>query len=59
MARAWRSKNLQNRRKGALERLESYTFSPKKMRDGKQRNEESWTKKKEAMIETLKKKVRV
>ena len=57
MARAWRSKNLQNRRKGALERLESSTFSPKKMRDGKEQNEDSWTKKRDAEIDTLKKRL--
>lgn len=50
-------KNLQNRRMGAFERLESSTFTPKKMKDGKERNEESWTKKKEAEIETLKKRL--
>jgi len=41
------------RREGALERLIASKFTPKKMKDGKERNEESWTKKKEADIERL------
>ena len=59
MARARQNKNLQNRRKGALERLEASSFTPKKMRDGKDRSEETWTKKKEAIIETLKKRLKL
>jgi len=50
-------KNLQNRRMGALERLQASTFTPKKMRDGKERNEDSWTKKRDAEIDTLKKRL--
>ena len=46
------------RREGALERLKASKFTAKKMRDGKERNEESWTKKKEADIERLEKRIK-
>ena len=48
-----KSKGRTARREGALERLKASKFTPKKMKDGKERNEESWTKKKEEQIEVL------
>ena len=41
------------RREGALERLKASKFTVKKMKSGKDRNEDNWTKKKEQQIETL------
>ena len=41
------------RRERALERLQKSTFTPKKNKDGKERNEKNWAKKKEAQIEVL------
>ena len=41
------------RRAGALERLKASKFTAKKMKNGKDRNEESWTKKKEQQLEAL------
>ncbi len=41
------------RRAGALERLKASKFTVKKMKSGKDRNEDNWTKKKEQQIETL------
>jgi len=41
------------RREGALERLKASKFTPKKTKDGKERNKDSWTKKKEEQIKIL------
>ena len=46
------------RRERALERLQKSTFTPKKYKDGKERNEKNWTKKKEAQIEVLESRIR-
>ena len=46
------------RQEGALERLKDSKFTPKKMKDDKERNEESWTKKKEAQIEILENRIK-
>ena len=46
------------RREGALERLKASKFTPKKMKNGKERNEDNWTKKKEEQIEILEARVK-
>tara|TARA_B100000530_G_C15658353_1_gene369280 strand:+ start:425 stop:622 length:198 start_codon:yes stop_codon:yes gene_type:complete len=46
------------RRERALERLQKSTFTPKTI-NGKERNEKSWTKKKENQIETLESRIKV
>jgi hypothetical protein len=46
------------RREGALERLKASKFTEKMMADGKERNEKSWTKKKEADIERLEERIK-
>ena len=46
------------RRERALERLQKSTFTPK-TKDGKERNEKNWTKKKEAQIEVLESRTRI
>ena len=51
-------KNVENRRLGALERLEAYKFFPKVGKDGKKRTKETWEKRKENEIKTLKSRVR-
>jgi hypothetical protein len=46
------------RREGALERLKASKFTEKMMADGKEGNEKSWTKKKEADIERLEERIK-
>ena len=55
--RAWYKKGISYRRQGALERLKASKFTPKIVQ-GKERNEENWTKKKEKQIETLESRIR-
>ena len=45
------------RRERALERLQKSTFTPKKNKDGKERNEKNWTKKKEEQIKILRERI--
>ena len=54
---AWKKKGIRARREGALERLKASKFTPKIVQ-GKERNEENWTKKKEEQIETLESRIR-
>ena len=54
---AWKKKGIKARREGALERLKASKFTPKIVQ-GKERNEENWTKKKEEQIETLEYRIR-
>ena len=54
---AWKKKSVRARREGALERLKASKFTPKIVQ-GKERNEENWTKKKEKQIETLESRIR-
>lgn len=54
---AWKKKGIKARREGALERLKASKFTPKIVQ-GKERNEENWTKKKEEQIETLESRIR-
>ena len=54
---AWKKKGIRARREGALERLKASKFTPKIVQ-GKERNEENWTKKKEKQIETLESRIR-
>ena len=54
---AWKKKGVRARREGALERLKASKFTPKIVQ-GKERNEENWTKKKEKQIETLESRIR-
>ena len=54
---AWKKKGIKARREGALERLKASKFTPKIVQ-GKERNEENWTKKKEKQIETLESRIR-
>ena len=56
-AHAWKKKGIRARREGALERLKASKFTPKIVQ-GKERNEENWTKKKEEQIETLESRIR-
>ena len=50
-------KNVENRRLGALERLEASKFFPKVGKDGKKRTKETWDKRKENEIKPLKSRV--
>ena len=54
---AWKKKSVRARREGALERLKAAKFTPKIVQ-GKERNDENWTKKKEKQIETLESRIR-
>ena len=46
------------RREGALERLKASKFTAKKMKNGKDRNESSWQKKKDEQIEILEQRIK-
>jgi len=48
---------VRERRLGALERLESAKFFPKKNKKGQERSEKTWEENRQAQIETLKKRV--
>ena len=46
------------RREGALERLKASKFTAKKMKNGKDRNESNWQKKKDEQIEILEQRIK-
>jgi len=46
------------RREGALERLKASKFTAKKMKNGKDRNEDNWQKKKDEQIEILEQRIK-